>query len=92
MDYKEQIIEVQAAIDNLKRLKSELIKTDKLSTQAFECNGTPRKKQNLSASLNWQCMHLDKMRKQAYSSIKDTCIEVSLEIQEYNPSGFHKYK
>lgn len=91
MRIDDEISEVQAAIDNLKRLKSELVKTKKISDNAFNCNGTVRAKAKASANLNWQCMHLDKMRKQAYASIVNSCIPVRLEKQEYNPSGFHKY-
>lgn len=88
---KNEIEKLDNAINQLKVLKREIQKKDKLSQKAFECNGTPRQREKVSADLNWQCMYLDKQRKDAWKAIVDANLEVSLEKQEYNPSGFHKY-
>lgn len=89
-----EIEKIDNVISQLKYLKRDIQKKNKLSDSLFNANGVTRKRrQAMDASLNWQCMHLDKQRKAAWKAIKDAeFLEVSLEPQEYNPSGFHCYK
>ena len=84
---------IEEVISRLRQLKKEIKTKDKLSQNALYCQGTPAQRQKASTALNWQCMHLDKTRKEVWRAIKKAdFLEVSLEETEYNPSGFHSYK
>lgn len=96
MDYKNEILEIEKVIQSLRALKRELISTQKKSEKAFNTNYTThsiRACEMANVSLNWQCMTLDKQRKETYKSIlKAGFLKVEISETEYNPSGFHKYK
>lgn len=96
MDYQNEIVEIENVIQSLRILKRELISTKKKSEKAFNTNYTThsiRACDMANASLNWQCMALDKQRKQTYRCIlKADFLKVEISETEYNPSGFHKYK
>ncbi len=95
MDYEYELNKINEVQNQLKHLKAELIRTKKLSEKAFQMSmGTIRATTKTSNNLNWQCMYLDKCRKQTWKTIqaaKDV-LQVSLEDCDYNPSGFHSYK
>ncbi|MDE5516403.1 hypothetical protein KRE49_11700 [Elizabethkingia meningoseptica] len=84
---------IDEVIKQLKILKSDIQKKDKLSQKALQCEGTINQRQKFSVNLNWQCMHLDKQRKSTWKSIlKAEFLNVDIEETEYNPSGFHTYR
>lgn len=88
-----EIEKIDEVINRLKQLKKEINTKEKLSQKALYCDGTPRQRMKASTALNWQCMHVDKVRKSVWKSIKEAeFLKVSLEEREYNPSGFHSYK
>lgn len=89
----EEVKKIDLVMKQLKILKSDILKKDKLSSSALNCDGTPKQRQKASINLNWQCMHLDKQRKATWKAIKDAdFLEVDIEETEYNPSAFHTYK
>ena len=95
MDYDKELQAIDRVIANLKHLRSELAKTQKMSKKCFEMsNATVRQCQRANTNLNWQCMYLDKYRKKAWKSILESedVLKVSIEETEYHPSGFHSYK
>lgn len=93
---EEEIKQIDFVISQLKSLKSDLQKVDKLSDKAFNTdhtNSTPRQIQKVSANLNFACMELDKQRKRTWEAIKEASfLNVSLEETEYHLSPFHVYK
>ena len=95
MSYKEKISNIDKVLSELKTLKSEYQKAEKLSEKSLNMdfkNNTPKQIQKVSADLNWQCMHIDKVKKRVWKSILESELEVDLEDTEYKPSGFHTYK
>lgn len=95
MDYQEKVKGLDNLISALKTLKSDYLKTDKLSNKSLNTNfGNSNQRQISKASvdLNWQCMHLDKQKKKVWSIILNSDLEVDLEETEYKPSGFHTFK
>ena len=95
MSYKEKISNIDKVLSELKTLKSEYQKAEKLSEKSLNMdfkNNTPKQIQKASADLNWQCMHIDKTKKRVWESILNADLEVGLEDTEYHPSGFHLYK
>ncbi|MDV3674475.1 hypothetical protein CMU30_13920 [Elizabethkingia anophelis] len=84
---------IDEVIKQLKILKSDIQKKDKLSQKALQSEGTINRRQKALVNLNWQCMHLDKQRKSTWKSIlKAEFLNVDIEETEYNPSGFHTYR
>lgn len=66
MDYQEKIKELDNLISAIKTLKSDYLKTDKLSNKSLNTNfknSNQRQISKASVDLNWQCMHLDKQKK-----------------------------
>lgn len=95
MDYNKELQKIENVLHALKHLKSELSKTQKMSQKCFELsNASVRQNDRANTNLNWQCMHLDKMRKHCWRTIVESkdVLEVSLEDTIYNPSSFHSYK
>ena len=95
MNYKKEITKIDKALSDLKILKSEYLKAEKLSEKSLNMdfkNNTPKQMQKASTDLNWQLMHLDKTKKRVWKSILNADLEVDLEDTEYKPSGFHTYK
>lgn len=95
MSYKEKISNIDKVLSELKTLKSEYKKSEKLSEKSLNMdfkNNTPKQIQKASVDLNWQCMHIDKVKKRVWKSILESELEVDLEDTEYKPSGFHTYK
>ena len=95
MSYKEKISNIDKVLSELKTLKSEYQKAEKLSEKSLNMdfkNNTPKQIQKASVDLNWQCMHIDKTQKRVWKSILESELEVDLEDTEYKPSGFHHYK
>ena len=95
MSYKEKISNIDKVLSELKTLKSEYQKAEKLSEKSLNMdfkNNTPKQIQKVSTDLNWQCMHIDKVKKRVWKSILESELEVDLEDTEYKPSGFHTYK
>lgn len=95
MDYQKKVKELDNLISALKTLKSNYLKTEKLSNKSLNTNFVNSNQRQISKSsvdLNWQCMHLDKQKKKVWSIILNSDLEVDLEETEYRPSGFHTYK
>ena len=95
MSYKEKITKIDKVLSDLKTLKSEYLKAEKLSEKSLNMdfkNNTPKQMQKASTDLNWQCMHLDKTKKRVWKSILNADLEVDLNETEYHPSEFHNYK
>lgn len=96
MKIEEEIKQIDIVISQLKSLKSDLLKVEKLSDKSFNTNtqnNTPKQIEKASTNLNFACMELDKQRKRTWKSIKDAAfLNVSLEECEYHPSPFHSYK
>lgn len=96
MKTEEEIKQIDIVISQLKSLKSDLLKVEKLSGKSFNINtqnSTPRQIEKASTNLNFACMELDKQRKRTWKSIKEASfLEVSLEATEYHLSPFHSYK
>ena len=95
MSYKEKISNIDNVLSELKTLKSEYQKAEKLSEKSLKMdfkNNTPKQIQKASADLNWQCMHIDKTKKRVWKSILNADLEVDLNETEYHPSEFHNYK
>ncbi len=96
MNNTEEIKQIDIVIGQLKALKNNIQKVNKLSDKSFNMNptnNTPKAMQNASANLNFECMYLDKQRKATWNAIKDAkFLEVSLEECEYHPSSFHSFK
>lgn len=92
---KAEIEQIDKIILALKVLKSDILKTEKLSEKAFNTciqNSSMRQIEKANNDLNWQCMYLDKQRVRVSKLIQESELLVSIESKEYNPSGFHKYK
>lgn len=92
---KTEIEQIDEIILALKVLKSDILKTEKLSEKAFNTstqNSSMRAIEKVNNDLNWQCMYLDKQRVRVSKLIQESELLVSIESKEYNPSGFHKYK
>lgn len=95
MNYQEKIKKLDNLISALKTLKSDYLKTDKLSNKSLNTNfenSNQKQISKASVNLNWQCMHLDKQKKKVWSIILNSDLEVDLEETEYKPSGFHSFK
>lgn len=95
MNYENEIKKIDHVITTLKALKSDYLKTTKLSEKCLNMDfrmHTPKKIQQASTDLNWQCMGLDKTKKLVWKTILSADLEVDLEETEYRPSGFHTYK
>ena len=95
MSYKGKISNIDKVLSELKTLKSEYQKAEKLSEKSLNMdfkNNTPNQIQKVSTDLNWQCMHIDKQKKRVWKTILESELEVDLEVTEYKPSGFHTYK
>lgn len=95
MRLEEEYKKIDAVYNQLKNLRSEMSKTIKLSDKTFNVkSSSPRQLDRLSANLNYQCMHLEKCRKNFWRTILENkdILDVSLEEREYHLSGFHKYK
>ena len=95
MSYKGKISNIDKVLSELKTLKSEYQKAEKLSEKSLNMdfkNNTPNQIQKVSTDLNWQCMHIDKQKKRVWKTILESELEVDLEDTEYKPSGFHTYK
>ena len=95
MSYKEKISNIDKVLSELKTLKSEYQKAEKLSEKSLNMdfkNNTPKQIQKASVDLNWQCMHIDKVKKRVWKSILESELEVDISETDYYPSGFHHYK
>ena len=95
MNYKETISQIETVLHELKTLKADYLKLEKLSAKAMNVNprdNTIMQIQKASTDLNWQCMHLHKQKKRVWKAIMEADLKCSLEETEYNPSGFHSYK
>ena len=95
MSYKEKISNIDKVLSELKTLKSEYQKAEKLSEKSLNMDfktNTPKQMQKASTDLNWQCMHLDKTQKRVWKSILNADLEVDIGETEYHPSEFHNYK
>lgn len=95
MSYKEKISNIDNVLSELKTLKSEYQKAEKLSEKSLNMdfkNNTPKQIQKASADLNWQYMHIDKTQKRVWKSILNSDLEVDISETEYHPSEFHHYK
>ena len=87
--------EIDNLIFQLRELKKEINKRDKLSDKAFHMNGQNSTQKQITSTLtnlNWSCMNIDKMKVKFARTFKDSQLNVSTEEVEYNPSGFHSYK
>ena len=95
MKTEEEVKQIDIIVAQLKCLKSNLQKVDKLSEKSFNMttsNNSPKQIQKAATDLNFACMELDKQRKRTWKSIKDAAfLEVSLEKTEYHLSPFHIY-
>ena len=95
MSYKEKISNIDKVLSELKTLKSEYQKAEKLSEKSLNMdfkNNTPKQIQNASVDLNWQFMHTDKGKKRVRKSILESELEVDISETDYYPSGCHHYK
>ena len=95
MSYKEKISNIDKVLSELKTLKSEYQKAEKLSEKSLKMdfkNNTPKQIQKASVDLNWQFMHIDKVKKRVWKSILESELEVDISETDYYPSGFHHYK
>ena len=95
MSYKEKISNIDKVLSELKTLKSEYQKAEKLSEKSLNMDfkkNTPKQIQKASVDLNWQCMHIDKVKKRVWKSILESELEVDISETDYYPSGFHHYK
>jgi hypothetical protein len=87
--------EIDNLIFQLRELKKEINKRDKLSDKAFNMTPQTHSRSQInkaSTDLNWSCMDIDKMKVKFARTFKDSQLNVSTEEVEYNPSGFHSYK
>lgn len=95
MNYKDEINKIDLVLSELKALKSDYIKAERLSSKSLETNftnSTPKQIQKISADMNWHFMHLDKTKKRVWSAIENADLCVDLSETEYKPSAFHLYK
>lgn len=95
MKLEDEFKKIDLVYSQLKNLRSEMLITIKKSEKAFNLKGmTPRQIDRVTSNLNFQCMHLEKCRKQFWKIFTENreIFDVSLEERDYNPSGFHSYK
>lgn len=84
---------INALLQGLKRVKSELIRRNKLSDKVRDRgNCTFKKVQKLNADLNWQCMDYDKSKTDFARMYNNSVFDVGVDVKFYNPSPFHSYK
>jgi hypothetical protein len=85
---------IEQAVILLKSIKSTYKKKERLSEKARDTNfqnSTPKQVDKATVALNWECMELSKAKVNFARLFKDSILDVSIEVQEYNPSGFHRY-
>lgn len=94
MTTQEEINKIDNAINQLKYLKRDLLKREKLSDALFDARGfTPKRISLMDATLNRHCMNLDIQRKDTWKAIQAAdVLEVDTEQSEYHVSAFHHYK
>ena len=82
------------AIKTLQNLKREQKKKEKISKELHENFDTLTAKRRgaKSASLNWQCLEIEKLTTEFARLFKGSALDVETEQKEVNPSGFHNYK
>ena len=86
---------IEQAITLLKSIKATYKKKERLSVKAANTNfrnSTPKQIEKASVNLNWECMELSKAKVNFARFFKDSILDVSTEVQNYNPSGWHEYK
>lgn len=91
----EEIKTIETALLLLKNVRSCQLKVDKLTNKVVNMHYTTHSIKSINrenANLNWACMNLDKAKTDFARCIIGSCLDVSVEVKEYNPSGFHNYK
>lgn len=95
MKLEDEFKKVDLVYSQLRNLRNEMLNTIKKSEKAFNIKSmSPKQLDRITANLNFQCLHLEKCRKQFWKAFLENqeIFDVSLEEREYNPSEFHKYK
>ncbi len=94
MKLEDEFKKVDLVYSQLKNLRTEMLSTIKKSEKAFDLKEmSPRQIDRVTSNLNFQCMHLEKCRKQFWKIFLENqeIFDISLDEREYNPSEFHKY-
>lgn len=89
-----ELEQIEQAIALLKTIKATYKKKERLSEKARNTtfqNSSPKQIDKATAALNWECMELSKAKVNFARFFKGSILDVSTEVQEYNPSGFHKF-
>lgn len=87
--------QIEAMIDLLKRCKREVKKREKLSDKVAQMDirvQSARQMERASTDLNWQCMEADKAAIDFARAFKGSCLDVSTGKHYFNPSPFHEYE
>jgi len=85
---------IEQAIILLKAVKSSLVKREKLSAKTGAMNptnSTPKRIDNATACLNWECMEYSKSKVNFARLFKGSVLDVSTAVQTYRPSPFQEY-
>jgi len=85
---------LDTAIKTLQNLKREQKKKEKISKALHENFDTLTAKRRgaKSASLNWQCLEIEKITTDFARLFKGSALDVETEQKEVSPSGFQDYK
>lgn len=83
---------ISQLISKLKSLKTSISKRDLMSDKLFNLDLKSPQRQRLNASLDFECINIDKLKTDIARLYKGSDIEVGKEEKQYNPTGFHSYK
>lgn len=93
--YEDQLKKIDKMLTDLRRVKSEIKKTQKLSEKVRQLtpqNSTLKKITDSNASLSWQCMALEKVKIDFARAFENSLLDVGTEKRTFHPSGFHSYE